>query len=108
MGGGLYIQILPDPADARNIYAAIEPGINIESKDLIEMLETYLVDYVEELDDLDWGETIDRSKALLAILKRICVIVSPKGLKKAREIAEKRGTGRYRLPGHSTTRSNKN
>ena len=93
VGGGLYIHILPDPADARNLYCAIEPGMNIESVELMDMLETHLVDYVEDLDDLDGGEPIDRSKALLAILKKICVIVSPKALKKAREKAEKKDDG---------------
>jgi len=93
IGGGLYIHILPDPADARNVYIAIEPGMAIDSKGLMDMLETHLVDYVEELDDLDGGETIDRSKALLAILKKICVIVNPKALKRAREKAVKKDDG---------------
>ncbi len=93
VGGGLYIHILPDPGDARDIYAAIEPGMNVPSKDLMEMLESHLVDYVEEMDDLDGGDTIDRSKALLSILKKICVIVSPKALKKAREKAAKKDDG---------------
>jgi len=93
VGGGLYIHILPDPADARNIYTAIEPGMSVDSKDLMEMLESHLVDYVEELDDLDGGQAIDRSKALLAILKKICVIVSPKELKKARAKSEKKDDG---------------
>ena len=53
-----------------------------------------MVDYVEDLDDLDGGQSIDRSKALLAILKKICVIVSPKGLDKAREKAEKKDAGK--------------
>lgn len=94
VGGGLYIHVLPDHADARNLYCAIEPGMNIKSDELMDMLETHLVDYVEDLDDLDGGETIDRSKALLAILKKICVIVSPRGLKKARAKAEKRDDGK--------------
>ena len=99
VGGGLYIHILPDPNDARNLYCAIEPGMSIDSDELMDMLETHLVDYVEELDDLDGRETIDRSKALLAILKKICVIVSPKGLKKAREKAEKKDDGTLPVTG---------
>lgn len=93
VGGGLYIHIQPDPTDARNLYCAIEPGMNIDTVELMDMLENHLVDYVEELDDLDGGQPIDRTKALLSILKKICVIVSPKALKKAREKAEKKDDG---------------
>jgi len=93
VGEGLYIHVLPDPTDARNLYCAIEPGMNIESDELMDMLETHLVDYVDELDDLDSGVTIDRSKALLAILKKICVIVSPRQLKSARAKAAKKDNG---------------
>ena len=93
VGGGLYIHVLPDPEDARNLYCAIEPGMAIDSKGLMEMLEDHLVDYVDELDDLDGRKSIDRTKTLLSVLKKICVIVSPGQLKKAREKAEKKNDG---------------
>ena len=93
VGGGLYIHVMPDPTDARNRYYAIEPGMNIDSKLLMEMLEDQLVEYVDDLDDLDGGERIDRSKALLSVLKKICIIVKPGQLKKAREKALKKANG---------------
>ena len=93
VGGGLYIHITPDPLDARDLYSAIEPGMNVDGEESMELLEDALVDYVDELDDLGTGETIDRTKALLSVLKKICVIVSPRELKKAREKAQKKDGG---------------
>ena len=93
VGGGLYIHILPDPEDARNVYNAIEPGMNVDSRELMEELENHLVDYVDELDDLDGRKHIDRVKTMLSVLKKICVIVSPRELKNAREKAEKKQNG---------------
>ena len=92
--GGLYVHVFPDPKDSRNFYYAIEPGMTVPSKDLMEMLEDKLVDYVDDLDDLGGRDRIDRRKMLLAILKKICVIVKPRELKKAREKAEKKDDGK--------------
>ncbi|NQW23197.1 MAG: type II/IV secretion system ATPase subunit [SAR202 cluster bacterium] len=93
IGGGLYIHILPDPTDARNFYYAIEPGMSVDSVEIMNMLESNLVDYVEELDDLSGGETIDRTKALLGVLDQICVIVKPGQLQAAREKLAKKDDG---------------
>ncbi|MCH7737499.1 MAG: type II/IV secretion system ATPase subunit [Chloroflexi bacterium] len=94
IGGGLYVHVFPDPKDARNFYHAIEPGMYVESKGLMDLLEDNLVDYVDDLDDLGGRDQIDRSKMLLKILKKICVIVKPKELKKAREAAQKKDEGK--------------
>ena len=93
IGGGLYVHIVPDPTDARNFYNAIEPGMNVDIKRLMDMVESQLVDYVEELDDIGSDETIDRATALLSILKKICVIVKPKDLKNALEKVQKKDNG---------------
>ena len=92
--GGLYVHIFPDPKDARDFYSAIEPGMGVDSEGLMGLLEDNLVDYVEALDDLGGREQVDRVKALLAILKEICVIVKPGELKKAREKAAKKDEGK--------------
>ena len=92
--GGLYVHVYPDPKDARNYYYAIEPGMSVDSKGLMDMLEDNLVDYVDDLDDLGDRDEIDRRKMLLAILKKICVIVKPGALKKARLKAEKKDEGK--------------
>ena len=92
--GGLYVHIFPDPKDARNFYYAIEPGMSVETKGLMELLEDNLVDYVDDLDDLGGRDQIDRRRMLLAILKKICVIVKPQALKKARAKAAKKDEGK--------------
>ena len=92
--GGLYVHVYPDPKDARNFYYAIEPGMNIDSNGLMELLENNLVDYVDDLDDLAGRDQIDRKKKLLAILKKICVITKPRDLEKAREKSEKKDEGK--------------
>ncbi len=89
IGGGLYIHILPDPTDARNFYYAIEPGMALDTDKIMEDLEDRLVDFVEELDDLD-GQQIDRGKVLLKVLGRICEVVSPRELKSATAKAKKK------------------
>ena len=68
--------------------------MSVASQGLMEMLEDNLVDYVDDLDDLGGRDEIDRRKMLLAILKKICVIVKPGGLKKARAKAEKKDEGK--------------
>ncbi len=92
--GGLYVHIFPDPKDARNWYHAIEPGMSIRDRGLMGMLEDNLVDYVDDLDDLGGRDEIDRRKMLLAILKKICVVVKSGQIKKAREKAIKKDNGK--------------
>ncbi|MCI0781695.1 MAG: type II/IV secretion system ATPase subunit [Chloroflexi bacterium] len=95
IGGGLYVHIYPDATDSRNYYIAIEPGMLFDSNDLMEELEDRLVDYVDELDDLD-GAQMDRGAVLRGILKKACVVVKQGDLKQAQSKArEKNGS---RLP----------
>ena len=61
--GGLYVHIYPDPADSRDYYIAIEPGMFDSNAQLIEQMEDRLVDHVEELEDpknkdLNQGEVL--------------------------------------------------
>jgi flagellar protein FlaI len=91
---GLYIHVYPDETDIRDYYIAIEPGMLLDSEELIEEVEEHLVDYVAELDDTD-GQEIDRTKTLMKILDKICLVVKPRELKKEKEKYLKKGkTGR--------------
>ena len=65
---GLYIHVMPDESDIRDYYIAIEPGMMLDLEDLMEEVEERLVDYVDELDDTDADNQIDRSKVLASIL----------------------------------------
>lgn len=63
IGGGLYVHIYPDPADSRDYYIAIVPGMFDSNAQLIEQMEDRLVDHVEELEDpknkdLNQGEVL--------------------------------------------------
>jgi flagellar protein FlaI len=86
----IYIHVYPDESDIRDYYIAIEPGMMLDLEDLMEEVEERLVDYVAELDDTDGGQ-MDRAKVLEKILKHICIIVKPRALKKAKQMAKKGG-----------------
>jgi len=95
IGGNLYVHIYPDLKDSRNYYIAIEPGMLFDSNDLMEDLENRLVDYVDELDDLD-GAQQDRGAVLRRILNKACIVVKQRDLKREQSKAkEKKGS---RLP----------
>ena len=95
IGDGLYVHIYPDLKDSRNYYIAIEPGMFFDSGGPMEDLENLLVDYVDELDDLD-GAQKDRARVLGDILKKACLVVKQKDLKREQSKAkEKNGS---RLP----------
>ena len=47
IGAGLYVHIYPDPADSRDYYIAIEPGMFSQDLNLVEELEDQLVDHIE-------------------------------------------------------------
>ena len=95
IGGGLYVHIYPDVTDSRNYYIAIEPGMLFDSDKLMEELEDHLVDYVDELDDLD-GAQMDRGAVLRGILKKACVVVKQGDLKQ--EQSKAGGKNGSRLP----------
>ncbi|MFQ6027757.1 MAG: type II/IV secretion system ATPase subunit [Dehalococcoidia bacterium] len=87
---GLYIHVYPDETDIRDYYIAIEPGMLLDSEELIEEVEEHLVDYVSELDDTE-GQEMDRTKVLRRILDRICVVVRPRDLAQEMKKYHKKG-----------------
>ena len=93
VGDEVYIHIFPDEGDSRDYYIAIEPGMTQMIDPLMESLEDRLVDYVDQLDDLD-GTQVDRGKVLRDILAKACVVVSPKELRAQRKIAKKKAPDR--------------
>ena len=93
VGDDVYIHIFPDESDSRDYYIAIEPGMTQKMDGLMEGLEDRLVDYVDELDDLDGAQT-DRGKVLRNILAKACVVVSPKDLRAQRKKNEKKAAAR--------------
>jgi archaeal flagellar protein FlaI len=88
--GDIYVHVYPDQSDIRDYYIAIEPGMMLDLEDLMEEVEERLVDYVDELDDTA-GPRMDRTRVLERILKKICLIVKPRELKKARAKAKSGG-----------------
>jgi flagellar protein FlaI len=90
--GGLYIHVYPDESDIRDYYIAIEPGMMLDIDELMEEVETRLVDYVDELNDSTRNQ-IDRAKILADILKKICVVTSPRDIKEARRKLKKKPKG---------------
>lgn len=94
VGDGLYVHILSDPADSRDNYIAIEPGMEFQRSGLMEEIEDRLVDYVAELDDTVEGQS-DRPKMLRSILDKMCVVV-PQTSQKQRGNGKKKS--RSRLP----------
>jgi len=93
VGDEVYIHIFPDESDSRDYYIAIEPGMTQMIDGLMEDLEDHLVDFVDELDDLD-GTQMDRGKVLRDILTKACVVVGPKDLRAQREKSKKKATAR--------------
>ena len=85
VGGEVFIHILPDKKDARNYYIAIEPGMSVDLTDIIEQVESRLVEYVGDLEEDDTDDE-KRAQLLLAIVEKVCIVrkdnlKSPKGKK---------------------------
>ena len=93
IGEGLYIHVMPDRTDSRDIYVPIEPGMDLDNRELMEELEDRLVDYVADLESMT-GDKDNRAKVLRAILKEACVVVKPQALKKERKKAAKKESSR--------------
>ena len=93
MGDEVYIHIFPDETDSRDYYIAVEPGMTQMIDGLMEDLEDRLVDYVDQLDDLD-GDQVDRAKVLRDILAKACVVVSPNDLRAQRKNSKKKAAAR--------------
>ena len=89
IGNGLYIHIYPDPTDSRDYYIAIEPGMLVDNAELVEELESHLVDHVEDLEDKD-NSQLNRGQILRSILKKVVVVVKPGDLAKHRKKAKKK------------------
>ncbi|MCI0845601.1 MAG: type II/IV secretion system ATPase subunit [Chloroflexi bacterium] len=93
VGEQTYIHIFADQTDSRDYYIAIEPGMTLDMDSLMEGLEDRLVDYVDELDDLDGAQT-DRGQVLRNILAKACIVVDAKDLKSQRKKNEKKAAAR--------------
>ena len=93
VGEEVYIHIFPDQTDSRDYYIAVEPGMTQKMDSLMEGLEDRLVDYVDELDDLDGAQT-DRGKVLRDILAKACIVVGPKDIKNQRKKNENKAATR--------------
>ena len=96
VGDEVYIHIFLDKSDSRDYYIAIQPGMTQKMDGLMEGLEDRLVDYVDELDDLDGAQT-DRGKVLRDILAKACVVVTPKDLRAQRGKNGKKAAARLRV-----------
>ena len=94
VGNEVYIHIFPDEDDSRDYYIAVEPGMTQMIDGLMEDLEDRLVDFVDQLDDLDGTQT-DRGKVLRDILDEACMVFGPKDLRAQRG---KSGKAATRLP----------
>ena len=88
---GLYIHVYPDPADVRNFYVPIEPGMADDNRDLMEELEERLVDFVDDLEDMT-GDRARKAAVLRRILKQACVVVKPRAIRRERAKAKKKGS----------------
>ena len=93
MGDEVYIHIFPDETDSRDYYIAVEPGMIQMIDGLMGDLEDRLVDYVDQLDDLDGAQT-DRGKVLRDILAKACMVVNPRDLRAQRKKSKKKAAAR--------------
>ncbi len=89
----IFIHIYPDPADARNYYIAIEPGMLEDVSSITDQVEIRLVDYVNDLDE-NSGDGKQRAELLLKILDKVCTVRKDdnKGSKASKK-GKKNGTG---------------
>lgn len=67
----IFVHIYPDHNDSRDFYAAIEPGMSIKLGEVLEEVETRLVDLVHELDE---AVDQDRGQLLLNSLDKVCTV----------------------------------
>ena len=75
VGGGVFIHILGNPGDIRDYYIAIEPSIIDSQNEMLDLVESRLADYVEELEGVE--ETSKRLGIIMAIVDRIVTITAP-------------------------------
>jgi flagellar protein FlaI len=74
VGGGVFIHILGNPGDIRDYYLAVEPSIVDAHSDTLDMIESRLADYVEELEGVE--DTKKRLGIIMDIVDRIVVVSS--------------------------------
>ena len=73
LSNGNFVHIFPDLKDARNYYISIEPGMNEDLSDVIDHVETLLVDYVGDFEE-GGDDNRRRTELLLKSLDKVCVI----------------------------------
>jgi flagellar protein FlaI len=67
---GNFIHIYPDASDERHTYIPIEPIVGFNLDPLIRQIETRLLDFVDELQNVDTDE--DREQAFLTCIDKVC------------------------------------
>jgi flagellar protein FlaI len=70
IAGNLFVHIYPDETGARDYYVSIEPDLTVDIGDLIKEVELQLVDYAEEVGEVETKE--ERREVLLRVLDEIC------------------------------------
>lgn len=73
VGEGVFVHVYPDNNDSRDFYAAIEPGMGEDLIEVLDEVESRLVDLVHELGGAE-GKGSERRELLLRNLDRICVV----------------------------------
>ena len=76
VSSSVFIHILADPTTSRDNYIPIEPGHRTDQSELMDDVETRLVEMVNELEQPDEDAT-SRGDLLLKIIDRFCVAKSP-------------------------------
>jgi archaeal flagellar protein FlaI len=93
IGNQVFVHILANPEDIRDYYIAVEPSIIDAQDSTLDEIESYLADYVEELEGV--SDSTKRLEIILKIIDKIVVVGG--GLKKPpppKANQEKAATGR--------------
>ena len=72
VNGGVFIHVLGNPGDIRDYYIAVEPSIVDAHSETLDLIESRLADYVEELEGVQ--DTTKRLGIIMNIVDRIVVV----------------------------------
>ena len=72
IGNQVFVHILANPEDIRDYYIAVEPSIIDAQDSTLDEIETYLADYVEELEGV--SDSTKRLEIILKIIDKIVVV----------------------------------
>lgn len=90
VGGGVFVHVLANPEDIRDYYIAVEPSLIDAQDNTLDVIESRLADYVEELEGV--ADSSRRLEIIMNIVDRI-VSISGKGVAPAREKDKGEGEG---------------